>query len=444
MLVSGVKALVTRWRFELLDFITFNSWIRAAVAWVWRQQALLGRATDNGSRVARIQKLCKAATLTPSAEERGRAEVLIRETVDSLEDRPIDWKAVYPETANPRIHCAVILKPWVSPLEKGVLLISFEKHWTKVLCYGDVHAISDRYTLIIGPSWTPPHSAGVTVFPERYPEPVFSTISHPDDMVALPRLSPRIIPVPLLASNWVNPDDFVLVPREQRDIDIVMVATFGKYKRHHALLKALSRMPAGLRVQLVGTDGPDLGTRGIRELARAYSVEDRLVEVGSADYAGVTRAFARAKVSVITSRREGSCQAVVESMFADTPVGVLENAYLGSRVYVNDQTGRFLREDHLAEDLMELLASAGSQSPRKWVMENNVSCHDSTRVLNQVLREHALKAGQQWTRNIAVHAWNPYPELVRAEDKVALRGAYSDVYQRFGLKIGPEEARWTP
>jgi glycosyltransferase involved in cell wall biosynthesis len=436
--------LVARWRSEFEDLVHFNPAIRRAVAWAWRSRAIAGRRSDNTKQISRIRRLCSAATLTPSNGERLRIERLIREAVAGLNGQPIDWKAIYPETAKPWMFSAAILKPNVSEREKGVLLVSFEKQWTKLLCFGDAREIAARYTLIIGPSWTPPHGVGVTVFPERYPDPVFSTISHADDIAALPRLSRRIVPLPLLASNWVDPDDFAPLPREKRDIDIVMVATFGRYKRHHALLKALSRMPANLRVQLVGTDNEDLGARGVWELARAYGVADRLVEVGAADYAGVARAFARAKVSVITSRREGSCQAVVESMFADTPVGILDGAYLGSRVYLNEHTGRFLREGRLAEDLMALLAGAAAQRPREWVMQNDVSCHASTRILNGILRDHALVAGQEWTRDIVAHAWNPYPELIRAEDKAALRGAYCDFYQRFGLQVGPDPARWTP
>jgi hypothetical protein len=91
---------------------------------------------------------------------------------------------------------------------------------------------------------------------------------------------------------------------------------------------------------------------------------------------------------------------------------------------------------------MDMLAKSAVLSPRQWAMEHKISCHDSTRILSELLREHALSAGQQWTRDLVVHAWNPYPELVRAEDKEALRAAYCDVYQRFGLKIGPDPTRW--
>ncbi len=437
-----MSGLTTRLMFEVEDFLRFNHTVRSLTSSRWRRQAMGGLCDDDQARFERVRKLCSAATLCPDPGQRLQTEQLIRDTVAAIEGKALDWSRLYPQIADPQIPTAVILKPSVSSREPGVLLISFEKQWTKLLYHGNARELAERYTLIIGPSWTPPHSCGVTVFPKLYPDRIFSTISHEHDMIMLPRLSDKIVPVPLLASNWVNPDDFQPLPRAERDIDIVIVATFGKYKRHFAFLKALAQMPKTVRVLLVGTNNPDLGASGIRRLARAYGVEDCLVGVGGEDYAGVVRAFCRAKISVIMSRREGSCQAVVESMFADTPVGILQDAEMGSSIYVNEHTGKLLSERRLAEDILELLERSATMSPRRWAMEHGLSCQDSTRVLNDILRQHALDAGQEWTRDLAVHAWNPYPELVPAADGRELRDAYRDIHQRFGFQIGPLPARW--
>jgi glycosyltransferase involved in cell wall biosynthesis len=439
-----MTGLVIRSKFEIEDRLRFSATTRRIVSHRWRRKALAMRSDTDQERIARVQKLCSAATLSPDANVRRAIEAEIVATAGRVEARSIDWTEIYPEAAKPTMYPAAILKPYVGPREKGVLVISFENQWTKLLVHCDPREVAARYTVIIGPSWTPPHSVGVTVFPRLFPDRVFSTISHDNDLQTLPRLSDRIDPLPLLASSWVDPGDFSPLPHDRRDIDIVMVATFGKYKRHHALLKALARMPSSIRVLLVGTSNPDLGKDGVEQLARAYGVRDRMAGIGPEDYAGVARAFCRSRISVIMSRREGSCQAVVESMFADTPVGILENAELGSAKFVNQHTGRRLREAHLAEDLMDMLAAARSFSARSWVMDNGVSCQASTRTLNEILREHALRRGEEWTRDAAVHAWNPYPELVRREDREALAPAYVDFSERFGLKVGPDPSRWKP
>ncbi len=360
-----MQGLVTRLQFELEDQLRFSTMARRFFSRHWLRQGLAMPDATDQQRINRVKKLCAAATLSPDRDARHDIETLILETVASIDGSSINWSETYPDIGNPHLHSAAILKPYMSPREKGDVIISFEKQWIKLLLRGNAREIADRYTVIIGPSWTPPHTGGGTIFPKLFPEPVFSTISHDND----------------------------------------------------------------------------LGASGVHKLARAYGVEDRLVAVGAENYDGVARAFCRAKVSVIMSRREGSCQAVVESMFADTPVGILENAELGSAKYVNDHTGRMLREEHLAEDIMDMLARAASFRPRSWVMANKVSCYDSTRALNDFLRDHARRAGQEWTRDIVGHAWNPYPELL-PEDRGSMAAAYRDMFDRFGLKIGPDAQRW--
>jgi glycosyltransferase involved in cell wall biosynthesis len=434
--------LAKRLKLQLDDELRFSGVTRTLTSRWLQIQAMRIRGKDDLQRMLRIKKLCAAATLTRDLEQRNKLEHMIQATVGELGSQKIDWTPIYPRVADSRVNTAAILKPYVSRRERGVLLISFERQWIKLLHFDCAQAVQERYILVLGPSWTPPHSCGVTAFPKLYPDRMFSTISQDDDMNTLPRLSEKIIPVQLLASNWVVPDQFSPLPRQQRDVDIVMVATFGKYKRHHALLRAMSRMPKTVRVLLIGTNGDDLDAAGIRALARAWGVEDMLVDVRSEDYAGATRAFCQARISVIMSKREGSCQAVVESMYGNTPVGILSDAELGSRKYVNEHTGAFLREKHLAEDILALLDRSYSMSPRDWVMDNKLSCYDSTRILNDTIRDQAVSNGEEWTKDIVPHAWNPYPEIVLPQDTESLRQEYRAFHARYGLSIGFDPARW--
>jgi hypothetical protein len=91
------------------------------------------RCSNDQQRLMRVQKLCSAATLNPHPSERHKIEDLIRKTVDAMHGEPLDLTHLYPRVADPHILTAAILKPPVGPLEKGVLLISFQKHWSKLL-----------------------------------------------------------------------------------------------------------------------------------------------------------------------------------------------------------------------------------------------------------------------------------------------------------------------
>jgi glycosyltransferase involved in cell wall biosynthesis len=195
-------------------------------------------------------------------------------------------------------------------------------------------------------------------------------------------------------------------------------------------------MPASTRVLVIGhPNGPRTAAHIMAEAAR-YGVQHRFALHSRASDAEVFDAFRRAKTSLILSRREGSCVAIVESMFSGTPVGILEDAEIGSRVYINAATGRFLAHRNLAAQLTDFIATAHRYRPREWVLDNGVSCFSSTQVLNDRLRRHALENGQEWTLDIAPLQWRPNPTLVDARDGERLRPAYEDIRARFGVGIG--------
>ena len=123
-----------------------------------------------------------------------------------------------------------------------MLFVSFESEWCKLLAHCDLKAFAERYRLVISPS-SSPHNWINYVFAAAYPDTLFTLISNDSDRLVPPRVADNFQIVPLLASNWVNPRLFQPLPRDQRDIDLVMVASFGKVKRHHALLPRSGKCP---------------------------------------------------------------------------------------------------------------------------------------------------------------------------------------------------------
>jgi hypothetical protein len=65
------------------------------------------------------------------------------------------------------------------------------------------------------------------------------------------------------------------------------------------------------------------------------------------------------------------------------PSAVYEDAEMGSRVFVNEHTGRLLKHDNLAAQLKDFVESSAQYEPRKWVMENGVDCVASSRTLKR-------------------------------------------------------------
>lgn len=382
-----------------------------------------------------IVKLCAAARLTPSDEHVRRIQARIVERAGRLSFANVAWSEFVAHLDIPRIGRSVLLKPWLGPREKGVLFIAFEKEWFKLLCYGNLREFADRYRLVVAPS-SSPHNLMNYVFAAAYPGPLFTLMSNESDHTVLPRVSANFVVVPLYASHWVNPQLFRPLPRSERDVDLIMVASFGKVKRHHALFRAIRKIPRRLRVLLVGQDQDDRNAATIRAEAECYGVSDRVTVQSNATYEAVAAALCRARASVILSRREGSCVVVAESLFADTPVALLADAEIGSRAFINPATGRLLGAHDLARQLDEFVTQADQYQPRAWA-QDHISCFHSTRILNEVLRQHAEDEGDVWTQDLFPLCWRPDPALLAPEDVRRLQKERQEFKDRFDVEVGP-------
>jgi len=335
---------------------------------------------------------------------------------------------------------AVVLKPCLPGGERGVLFISFEYQWARLLNVANLDEFASEYTIVVSPTWNPPHCLVNLLFPVLYPDSIFCLISHQKDLATFPNLSSKYRMVPLLASNWVNSALYCPRQKSDRDIDIVVLSNFGAYKRHFVLFAALQHLPKTLRVVLIGTHHGSRTRETILDEARLYGVADRIEVLQGITDAEVNDCLSRARISLILSKREGSCVAVVESMFADTPVGLIQGAHIGSARYVDEATGCFLSEENLAGDIMALLEKSHEMHPREQVLADGIDFAGSTTILNDLLQRSALLNGRPWTRNIAPHHWRPDPQLLDAESKNMERDELARIKARYGLTLGKHTA----
>ena len=259
---------VRRLKIEGEDWLRYNAFARNRLSG-WKMLRDVWSPPRDPQAVARsIHGLCAAARLTNSRARVDACIKRIHQRLSVLDASGIDWSEFIPGVKPPNPKSAVILKPYVSAREKGCIYICFEMEWARLLHHCDLKAIADRYSLILGPSSSPPHNLINYVFPAAFPGALFTLISNNDDRDVLPRIAPNAVVVPLFASSWVNPSLIRPLPRSSRDIDLIMVANFAKFKRHHVLLRALRRMPAQFRVELIGQEQDGRTADTIREMAR--------------------------------------------------------------------------------------------------------------------------------------------------------------------------------
>jgi glycosyltransferase involved in cell wall biosynthesis len=427
--------MLKRLKIQIEDIVRFNPAVRNLLAFsaLWKTRGKRAANSDEAART--VEKLCQAARLAASDSMMLKVEAAIARQLPAIEPEHVKWSEFLSDYNDDKLYKAIVLKPYVSPREKGVVFISFDSRMVQLAKATDLKKFAERYTLVLSPQWSPPHSVATYLFPLLYPDDIVCLISNERDLEYFPRISQKYKMVPLYASSWVDPRKYTPVPLAEKDIDIFMLANFAKYKRHHAFFAAMRDLPRDLRIVLVGQRDSGRTRDTIIGEAAAFGVADRFELRENVSEQELHDTFVRAKTSLILSRREGSCVAVVESMFANTPVGVYEDAQVGSRVFVNEHTGRLLRHNGLAAQLKEFVAASAQYEPRKWVMENGVDCIASSRVLNEALKQHALASGGEWTEDIATLRWRPDPRFYDPEDAAKYEPSYVDIEQRFGIKM---------
>ncbi|MGC8828866.1 MAG: glycosyltransferase [Verrucomicrobiia bacterium] len=425
-------------KIELEDKIRYNRRARSVLSFI--NAALVNTNVWSPQEIARtIEKLCKAARLAVGIEQQTAIENEIKVLIKRLNKKNIDWREFEPTAEKRLIESAAVLKPYLGEKEKGVVYLSFEYQWTRLLQNCDIKEFASQYRLVLAPVWAAPYSLVNFLLPELWEdEVVFTHLSDPNDAAILPRISSKYVIVPLLCSNWVNPNWFKPLPFEKKDIDLVMLANFGKYKRHFVLFKALREMPQNLRIVLIGQRNGNRTRDVLLNEAKLYGVENRFELMESPADTAVFDALARSKVSVILSMREGSCVAVTESLFADTPVALFKDAEVGSRIFINNKTGVFLEHNNVGTQLTEFINSADRYTPRQWAMENKIHCFESSSILNRVIRDYCKKIGEEWSLDIAAFHWRPFPAPIFEDDRKRLQQERRRIKEKFGIVIGKE------
>ena len=137
---------------------------------------------------------------------------------------------------------SIILKPYISQNEKGILLISFENELKKLIKFNKLDNIQSRYHIIFIPSWTGLYSTPLLKLAAHSKDRFYVMPVHKHEEQLCHKLGENCKPLPFNAASWVK-SEFFSGYKKVRDINCLMVANFGEFKRHWILFKALSKLP---------------------------------------------------------------------------------------------------------------------------------------------------------------------------------------------------------
>ncbi|WP_291323369.1 glycosyltransferase family 4 protein [Desulfonatronospira sp.] len=299
-----------------------------------------------------------------------------------------------------QLNHPIIIKPYISKKEKGILLMKFEHELKKVVNSIALETIQDRYHIVSLPSGHGLFTPQLLKLAARSSQRFYVMPVQSRDRISCLRLGPHCQVLPFNNASWVKKELFSCY-KGHRDIDCLMVAQWGKVKRHWMLFKALSKLPPEITAVCVGVPVGDGRTvDSIRQEARVYGVHDRVTIIEGPSQEDLRNYFQRAKVFCALSYKEGTFNSVAESLMAGTPVIMFKNAHIGTKELINENNGALVSSiSELRDKITYFLKKDNHEEIRKNAQQL-VDAASNCEKLNHLLKEDAFNLGYEWSCDI--------------------------------------------
>lgn len=327
------------------------------------------------------------------------------------------------------ISRTLILKPPLPAGERGVIFSVFEYNWLKLLDSVDA-SFFETYDLVLATSWFPTDYTVLAEVLERTDRPIYIQSCNLLEREKLNAFHPRIRCLDSLPCDWLHPDYFDPKPFHDRSIDILVVSSWAPFKRHWHFFRILRDLPTSLKVVCVGLPDGNHQLLTLKKLADRFGVGDRIDFRERVPIDEVAALQCDSKSAAVFSLREGCCVAGAEALMAGAPLAMLADAYVGSAAYINERTGLLLKWGREAAQLLGLIEHGSGLTPRAWAVDN-ISCFRTTASLNELLKQEALKRGENWTEDLSPHHWRPFPTFFDEADQLRMEPAAKSLIQDY-------------
>lgn len=333
-----------------------------------------------------------------------------------------------------RLSRSLVLKPYCSEKEPGLLLVHFEDQLSKLVKLSCFAEFQREYRVLFMATWQPFYSEPVFRLAARAEAPFFLLPSAFSESHLVGAFSPQCHALPFHSASWVR-SDLYPVPGP-RSIDLLMIANFARHKRHWRLFEALRSLPESLRVVVAGVPMGSRTRDSLRTEADLFGVRDRVSIIEKASDEELRRLLNQSRLLCAMTHKEGAYVAVAEALMAGVPVAMFRNAIVGTKAYINEQTGFLLDESApLAPQLAAALEAADSRRPQEWAA-SSISAEINCRALNERLREWMLARTYAWTQDIEPFYCERFDfHYFRGDADAALAPEYARLAARFGIEV---------
>jgi hypothetical protein len=333
------------------------------------------------------------------------------------------------------LNWAIIVKPPISASERGILFVSFEAELAKLLRHKRFGALQEQYQIAFFPTWQPAYSRELFSLAAQSTLPFLVMPAAAEDVNQLPiELGDRCVTLPLHAASWIPAGQFA--PSENKDIDIILLANFSKYKRHWKLFEGLSQTRRSYRTVCAGRPWGGRQRHELESEASAFGVKDSIEFMENPTNEQVADLLARSRLFCAMSHKEGSFVAVGEALVAGTPVGMFEDAMIGTKSVVGPETGfLFSSKRPLGPQLDDAVSRSSSLHTREWACRE-ITAERSVKRFNDIMRQHSLRSGTPWTTDISgIFCRNFCFGYQNRSDVDSFRPFYTSLSREYNLEI---------
>ena len=127
-------------------------------------------------------------------------------------------------------------------IEKGVIIFKFTETFLPVYFSLDLCFLRKYFNIILEPSWAGYSIAEILIWTALSPQKVIVLSPDEADFRFLTKLKSNLVPVPLGAADWVNPNIFYKVYNVKKIYDVIYVANFNPAKRVDRYIRAIIRI----------------------------------------------------------------------------------------------------------------------------------------------------------------------------------------------------------
>ncbi len=309
---------------------------------------------------------------------------------------------------NPDKLLNTVIKVLKSPAnnERGVIILNYSYYFSVFLKLFNASEIRQRYNVILEPSWAGYCEANLMAYALDKDTTNYILSFEKRDEQFITGITQQFHSIDV-GPNWFVDHRFFAPKRKpikEKKYDLVMVASWAKFKRHRAFFKALQTLKKrGVHLQVALAGYPtDMSKEDIMAQASELGVESQISIFEWLKPEEVAALYNESKICILWSRFEGPNRAVIEAMLCDIPIIMRKGFNYGHHyAFIRENSGKFADEQTLPETIVEMLENLAKFEPRKVALETR-NCERATQIIEKRMSALEQAVGRNWTTGLAV------------------------------------------